>query len=106
MTIDTIRSTSLRVLDAEDPNEFISAKNTRYIWLTERSITIQRVLKLTPSSFIRFTSFSHFSDVICELTPNLGQFGVYELSIVNRSCDIKVLNAPTYPYTGKAPCIK
>ncbi|XP_033358368.1 heparan-alpha-glucosaminide N-acetyltransferase-like [Bombus vosnesenskii] len=67
VTIDTIRSTSLRVLDAEDPNEFISAKNT--------------------------------SDVICELTPNLGQFGVYELSIVNRSCDIKVLNAPTYPYT-------
>lgn len=67
VTIDTIRSTSLRVLDAEDPNEFISAKNT--------------------------------SDVICELTPNLGQFGVYELSILNRSCDIKVLNAPTYPYT-------
>lgn len=65
--VDTVRSTSFRILDAEDPNEFISAKN--------------------------------ISDVICELTPNLGQYGVYELSVQNRSCNIKTLNTPTYPYT-------
>lgn len=34
--VDTVRSTSLRILDAEDPNEFISAKNTRYICKTCR----------------------------------------------------------------------
>ncbi|XP_017753592.1 PREDICTED: heparan-alpha-glucosaminide N-acetyltransferase-like [Eufriesea mexicana] len=67
VTIDTVRSTTFRILDAEYPSDFISAKNT--------------------------------SNVICELTPNLGQFGVYELSIQNRSCNIKVLNGPTYPYT-------
>lgn len=67
VTIDTVRSSSIRIVDAEDPSEFISAKNT--------------------------------SDVICELTPNLGQFGVYELAVQNRSCDLKVLVAPTYPYT-------
>ncbi|XP_026675555.1 heparan-alpha-glucosaminide N-acetyltransferase-like isoform X2 [Ceratina calcarata] len=39
------------------------------------------------------------SKVICELMPNLGQFGVYDLSVQNRSCDVKVLNEPTYPYT-------
>ncbi|XP_043514120.1 heparan-alpha-glucosaminide N-acetyltransferase-like isoform X1 [Frieseomelitta varia] len=67
VTIDTVRSSSIRIVDAEDPSEFISAKNT--------------------------------SDVICELTPNLGQFGVYELAVQNRSCDLKVLTPPTYPYT-------
>ncbi|XP_076754106.1 heparan-alpha-glucosaminide N-acetyltransferase [Xylocopa sonorina] len=67
VTIDTVRPTSIRIVDAEDPSEFISAKNT--------------------------------SNVICELTPNLGQFGVYELSVQNRSCSVRVLNGPTYPYT-------
>ncbi|XP_076619113.1 heparan-alpha-glucosaminide N-acetyltransferase isoform X1 [Colletes latitarsis] len=67
VTIDTVRSTTLRILDAEDPSEYISAKNT--------------------------------SNVICELTPNFGQFGVYELSIQNGGCDVSVLNGSTYPYT-------
>ncbi|XP_076394063.1 heparan-alpha-glucosaminide N-acetyltransferase isoform X2 [Megachile rotundata] len=65
--VDTVRPTTFRVLEAEDPDEFVSAKNT--------------------------------SNVICELTPNLGQFGVYDFTVQNRSCDIKVLNEPTYPYT-------
>ncbi|XP_054002119.1 heparan-alpha-glucosaminide N-acetyltransferase-like [Hylaeus anthracinus] len=67
VTIDTVRSTSLRVLDAEDPSEYVSVKNT--------------------------------SKVICELTPNFGQFGVYELSVQNGGCDVTVVHGPTYPYT-------
>ncbi|XP_031825637.1 heparan-alpha-glucosaminide N-acetyltransferase isoform X2 [Nomia melanderi] len=67
VTIDTIRPSTLRVLDAEDPSEYLSAKNT--------------------------------SNVICELTPSLGQFGVYELSVGAGSCDVTVLKGPTYAYT-------
>lgn len=36
--VDTVRSTSFRILDAEDPNEFISAKNTRYIYKTWKNV--------------------------------------------------------------------
>ncbi|XP_076162011.1 heparan-alpha-glucosaminide N-acetyltransferase isoform X2 [Ptiloglossa arizonensis] len=67
VTIDTVRSTSFRILNVEDPIEYISAKNT--------------------------------SNTICELTPNLGQFGVYELSIQNGGCNVRALNGSTYPYT-------
>ncbi|XP_076277651.1 heparan-alpha-glucosaminide N-acetyltransferase [Lasioglossum baleicum] len=67
VTIDTLRPSSLRVLDAEDPIEYLSAKNT--------------------------------SNVICELTPSLGQFGVYELSIQPEGCELTVLTPPTYAYT-------
>ncbi|CAK9831846.1 Heparan-alpha-glucosaminide N-acetyltransferase [Anthophora retusa] len=65
--VNTVRPTSFRVVDAEDPSEFISAKNT--------------------------------SNVICEFTPNLGQFGVYDLFVHNGSCDIKVQSASSYPFT-------
>lgn len=41
------------------------------------------------------------SNVICELSPNLGQYGVYELTVASSNCDIKVIDEPTYPYTGK-----
>ncbi|XP_078050304.1 heparan-alpha-glucosaminide N-acetyltransferase [Augochlora pura] len=67
MAIDTVKACTLRVLDAEDPNEYLSAKN--------------------------------ISNVICELTPNLGEFGVYELSVRPDGCDFNVLTAPTYAYT-------
>ncbi|XP_076240972.1 heparan-alpha-glucosaminide N-acetyltransferase [Calliopsis andreniformis] len=65
--VDTSRLTSLRVIDAEDPSEYVSVQNT--------------------------------SNVICELTPKLGQFGLYELTVEGRSCNIKVQSDPVYAYT-------
>ncbi|KZC07019.1 Heparan-alpha-glucosaminide N-acetyltransferase, partial [Dufourea novaeangliae] len=67
VTIDTLRTSSLRVLDAEEPSEYVSVKNT--------------------------------SDVVCELTPSLGQYGVYELSVKNGGCDVSILKGSVYPYT-------
>ncbi|KAH0951881.1 hypothetical protein HN011_001519 [Eciton burchellii] len=39
------------------------------------------------------------SDIFCELSPNLGQYGLYELAVRNETCSFKTLKNPTYPYT-------
>jgi len=47
-----------------------------------------------------FLEFYSFSDIFCELSPNLGQYGLYELAVRNETCSFKTLKNPTYPYTG------
>ncbi|XP_012529315.1 heparan-alpha-glucosaminide N-acetyltransferase [Monomorium pharaonis] len=39
------------------------------------------------------------SNIVCELSPNLGQYGLYELAIQNNTCNFKTIKNPTYAYT-------
>ncbi|CAL1675761.1 unnamed protein product [Lasius platythorax] len=39
------------------------------------------------------------SDIFCELSPNLGQYGLYELTVQNKTCSCRTLRNPTYPYS-------
>lgn len=41
-----------------------------------------------------------FSNIVCELTPHLGQYGLYELAVQNNTCNFRTMKNPTYPYTG------
>lgn len=40
------------------------------------------------------------SNVVCELLPKLGQYGLYKFTAQNGTCGFKILKEPTYPYTG------
>ncbi|KYQ47182.1 Heparan-alpha-glucosaminide N-acetyltransferase [Trachymyrmex zeteki] len=39
------------------------------------------------------------SNIVCELTPHLGQYGLYELAVQNNTCNFRTMKNPTYPYT-------
>ncbi|XP_039308339.1 heparan-alpha-glucosaminide N-acetyltransferase isoform X2 [Solenopsis invicta] len=39
------------------------------------------------------------SNIGCELEPNLGQYGLYELAVQNNTCNFRTIKNPTYPYT-------
>ncbi|XP_032670445.1 heparan-alpha-glucosaminide N-acetyltransferase-like [Odontomachus brunneus] len=39
------------------------------------------------------------SNIFCELSPNIGQYGLYELAIQNEKCNFRTLRNSTYPYT-------
>ncbi|XP_077280130.1 heparan-alpha-glucosaminide N-acetyltransferase-like [Temnothorax americanus] len=39
------------------------------------------------------------SNIVCELSPNLGQYGLYELAVQNNTCNFRTVKNPTYPYT-------
>ncbi|KAL6439951.1 hypothetical protein ACFW04_002959 [Cataglyphis niger] len=56
-----------------------------------------RVLKNNGSD--EYISAKNTSDIFCELLPNLGQYGLYELIIQNKTCNCKTLRNPTYPYS-------
>lgn len=53
-----------------------------------------------PSSFFFFYSFI-FSNAICKLSPNLGEYGSYELLIRNDSCFLNTLIRPTNSYISE-----
>ncbi|XP_034183088.2 heparan-alpha-glucosaminide N-acetyltransferase [Osmia lignaria lignaria] len=76
--------------------QIIANSTSSVIIDTVRPTTFRIFDAVDPDEFV---TAKNTSNVICELTPNLGQFGIYELTVQNRSCDIKVLNEPTSPYT-------
>ncbi|XP_011635284.1 heparan-alpha-glucosaminide N-acetyltransferase-like [Pogonomyrmex barbatus] len=39
------------------------------------------------------------SNIVCELSPNLEQYGLYELAVKNNTCSFRTLKDSTYPYT-------
>ncbi|XP_019883449.2 heparan-alpha-glucosaminide N-acetyltransferase-like isoform X1 [Camponotus floridanus] len=56
-----------------------------------------RVLKNNGNN--EYISAKNTSDIFCELSPNLGQYGLYELTVQNDTCSCKTLRKPTYPYS-------
>ncbi|XP_011685533.1 PREDICTED: heparan-alpha-glucosaminide N-acetyltransferase [Wasmannia auropunctata] len=46
-----------------------------------------------------YVSTKNTSNIVCELTPNLGQYGLYELEVQNNTCNFRTTKNPTYPYT-------
>ncbi|KAG5326063.1 HGNAT acetyltransferase, partial [Acromyrmex heyeri] len=48
----------------------------------------------------KYVSSKITSNIVCELTPHLGQYGLYELAVQNNNCNFKTIKNPTYPYTG------
>ncbi|XP_067209107.1 heparan-alpha-glucosaminide N-acetyltransferase-like [Linepithema humile] len=46
-----------------------------------------------------YISAKNTSGIVCELLPNLGQYGLYELAIQNKTCSFRTLKNPTYPYS-------
>ncbi|KAG7207828.1 hypothetical protein KM043_009429 [Ampulex compressa] len=46
-----------------------------------------------------YLSAKNTSNIICELSPNLGQFGLYDLVVENGNCLLKTIKEPTKPYT-------
>ncbi|XP_072753444.1 heparan-alpha-glucosaminide N-acetyltransferase isoform X2 [Anoplolepis gracilipes] len=59
-----------------------------------------RVLKNNGND--EYISAKNTNDIFCELSPNLGQYGLYELTVQNKTCSCKTLRNPTYPYSGVA----
>ncbi|XP_014484008.1 PREDICTED: heparan-alpha-glucosaminide N-acetyltransferase-like [Dinoponera quadriceps] len=47
----------------------------------------------------KYISTKDISNMFCELSPNLGQYGLYELAIQDGNCNFRTLKDPTYPYT-------
>ncbi|XP_048512390.1 heparan-alpha-glucosaminide N-acetyltransferase [Athalia rosae] len=45
-----------------------------------------------------YISARNSSDVLCEVEPNLHQFGAYELDIGNETCDVRTLKDPSSLY--------
>lgn len=56
-----------------------------------------RVLKNSGND--EYVSAKVTSNIACELSPNLGQYGLYELAVQNNTCNLKTVKNPTYPYT-------
>ncbi|XP_072753442.1 heparan-alpha-glucosaminide N-acetyltransferase isoform X1 [Anoplolepis gracilipes] len=56
-----------------------------------------RVLKNNGND--EYISAKNTNDIFCELSPNLGQYGLYELTVQNKTCSCKTLRNPTYPYS-------
>ncbi|EFN81312.1 heparan-alpha-glucosaminide N-acetyltransferase isoform X2 [Harpegnathos saltator] len=46
-----------------------------------------------------YISAENTNDIFCELSPNMGQYGLYELAIQDKACSFRTLKNPTYPYT-------
>lgn len=60
---------------------------------------IYRVLKSNPTRSVST------EDVICEIDPNFGEFGVYDFHVYNDSCKVETLKEPVSIYFRKFSCI-
>lgn len=46
--------------------------------------------------------YSIFSGLYCQIIPNIGQYGIYELTVDdNKSCNFQITQEPISPYTRK-----
>jgi len=66
-----------------------------------QEFTTRLICQCIVLSYFNVSQILSFSNTVCELLPNLGQYGLYELAVQNNTCSFRTMKNPTYPYTGK-----
>ncbi|XP_015606463.1 heparan-alpha-glucosaminide N-acetyltransferase [Cephus cinctus] len=76
----------------------ISKSNNQSVRFDTTYKSFWRVIETDGES--EYISASDKSGIVCELSPNVGQFGLYELTVNNGSCDFTTIQEPSNLYTS------
>ncbi|KAL0116312.1 hypothetical protein PUN28_011257 [Cardiocondyla obscurior] len=67
--------------------------------LTFNTINAIKWRVLSNNGTNEYVSAKSTSNIVCDLSPNLGQYGLYQLLVRNNTCDFRTVRNSTYPYT-------